>query len=71
MVKSGQNLSVISKALYGSAAFWPALYCWNQKMIGSNPNLIHAGQSLFYYKAGTGMAKKATAAYYANGGKCA
>jgi hypothetical protein len=43
-VKSGDSLSKIAKAL-GISGGWQALYNYNKSVIGSNPNLIYAGQT--------------------------
>ena len=46
VVKSGDSLSKIAKALYGDAKRWPEIYEANKALIGDNPNLIHPGQKL-------------------------
>lgn len=43
-VKSGDSLSSIARGFYGDASMWPAIYEDNKDVIGSNPNLIFAGQ---------------------------
>lgn len=45
-VKSGDCLWNIAKALYGSGADYTRIYNANKGVIGSNPNLIYAGQVL-------------------------
>ena len=43
-VKKGDCLWNIAKAQLGSGARWKEIYNLNKKVIGSNPNLIYAGQ---------------------------
>jgi LysM repeat protein len=43
VVKSGETLSSIAAATYGSANYWPAIARANP---GLNPNAMHAGQSI-------------------------
>lgn len=45
-VKSGDNLSLISKRVYGDSSKWRQIYEANKSVIGSNPNLIKPGQQL-------------------------
>lgn len=45
-VKSGDNLSLISKRVYGDSSKWRQIYDANKSVIGGNPNLIYPGQQL-------------------------
>lgn len=45
-VKTGDCLWNIAKKYYGDGAQWKKIYNANKKIIGSNPNLIRAGQVL-------------------------
>ena len=45
-VKSGDSLSKIAKAAYGSGARWKEIYEANKAVIGSDPNKIKPGQKL-------------------------
>lgn len=45
-VKNGDCLWNIAKKFLGSGARYPEIYNLNKKVIGSNPNLIYAGQVL-------------------------
>ncbi len=45
-VKNGDCLWNIAKALYGSGADYTRIYEANKGIVGSNPNLIYAGQVL-------------------------
>lgn len=44
-VKSGDSLSKIAKTYYGDAMQWKKIYEANKDQIGSNPDLIHPGQT--------------------------
>ncbi len=44
-VKSGDSLSKIAKQYYGDAQQWKKIYEANKDVIGSNPDLIHPGQT--------------------------
>ena len=44
VVKSGDSLSNIAKALLGDASRWPEIYELNKDVIGDNPNLIKPGR---------------------------
>jgi LysM repeat protein len=46
VVQNGDSLSKIAKQYYGKAELWRRIYERNQKVIGSNPNLIYPGQAL-------------------------
>ena len=54
-VRPGDNLSVIAAAnkIQGG---WPALYHANEKLIGTDPNLILPGQSLDLKDAAAALA---------------
>lgn len=43
-VKSGDSLWKIAQSTLGSGARWTEIYNLNKSVIGSNPNLIYAGQ---------------------------
>jgi lysM domain protein len=45
-VKSGDCLYNIAKKFYGDGSLYTKIYNANKKLIGSNPNLIKAGQVL-------------------------
>lgn len=45
-VKRGDNLSAIARKELGKASRWTEIYNLNKSVIGSNPNLIYAGQVL-------------------------
>ncbi len=45
-VKSGDTLWLIAKKLLGDGGRWPELYALNKGVIGSDPNIIKAGQVL-------------------------
>ena len=45
VVKSGDTLSGIAKAMYGDAGRWPEIFEANKDKI-KNPKLIHPGQEL-------------------------
>ena len=45
VVKSGDTLSGIAKAMYGDAGRWPEIFEANKDKL-SDPNLIHPGQEL-------------------------
>lgn len=45
-VENKDNLNKIAKKLTGNSANWKAIYEQNREVIGSNPNLIYAGQQL-------------------------
>jgi len=42
----GGGLMLIARQIYGSADRWTAIYEANQHIIGSNPNVVRAGQQL-------------------------
>jgi nucleoid-associated protein YgaU len=44
-VKSGDSLSKIAKQFYGDAQKWHRIYEANKDIIGSNPDMIHPGQT--------------------------
>jgi nucleoid-associated protein YgaU len=46
MVRPGDSLSKIAKALLGDAKKWRQLYEANKDVVGSNPDLIRPGQVL-------------------------
>lgn len=46
IVKAGDNLTAIAKALLGDAKHWKAIYEANKSTIGHDPNLIRIGQKL-------------------------
>ncbi len=46
VVRPGDSLSAIAKALYGDAGRWREIYAANQGVIGADPNLIRPGQKL-------------------------
>jgi LysM repeat protein len=46
VVRSGDNLSNISKRFFGSPNLWPRLYASNEVVIGRDPNLITPGQRI-------------------------
>lgn len=46
VVKSGDNLWNIAKKYYGDGSKWQTIYDKNKSVVGSNPNLIYAGQKL-------------------------
>ncbi|HEY0802930.1 MAG TPA: LysM peptidoglycan-binding domain-containing protein [Steroidobacteraceae bacterium] len=50
IVRNGDWLSKLAAHYYGHASKWPILYEANRKIIGSNPNLIIAGQRLIIPK---------------------
>ena len=43
-VKKGDYLAKIAREQLGDASRWPEIYAMNKSVIGSNPNLIYAGQ---------------------------
>lgn len=43
-VVSGDNLSKISRKMYGDASKWKKIYDANKSVIGKNPNIIYPGQ---------------------------
>jgi LysM repeat protein len=45
-VRPGDSLWRIAQSFYGNGSAWPKIYNANRDTIGSNPNLIRAGQSL-------------------------
>lgn len=67
-VRSGDTLSTISGKVYGTAAYWPALFCANAAHI-ANPNVIQVGQVLTIPARAEAQAK--TTQYYAEGRRCA
>ncbi len=46
VVAPGDTLVAIAAALYGDSKRWPEIYRANRQIIGSNPNVIHAGMRL-------------------------
>lgn len=46
VVQSGDTLTSIAQRAYGNGNLWPLIYNANKQVIGSNPNLIQAGQVL-------------------------
>jgi nucleoid-associated protein YgaU len=42
----GDGLTGIARQLYGNADRWTTIYEANQHIIGSNPNIVRAGQQL-------------------------
>jgi LysM repeat protein len=46
VVQSGDSLSVIAKRTLGDGNRWREIYDLNRDVLGTNPNLIHAGQTL-------------------------
>lgn len=45
-VQPGDSLSAIAQHLFGSQAKWPWLYAANERVVGSNPDVIIPGQKL-------------------------
>lgn len=45
-VRSGDSLWAIAKRTYGDGSKWKELYTANKSVVGSNPNLIRAGEVL-------------------------
>jgi LysM repeat protein len=53
-VQPGDTLSGIAASACGNASDWSGIYNQNQSVVGSNPNLIYAGEHLqFQCNAGT------------------
>ena len=46
VVRTGDTLSGIAQSYCGSAGHWPNLYSANEKVIGSDPNVIQPGETL-------------------------
>lgn len=49
-VRSGDSLWAISSRFYGSGFQWQRIYQANRGVIGSNPNLIYAGERLAIFR---------------------
>jgi nucleoid-associated protein YgaU len=45
-VQPGDSLSAIADRIWGDGNRWPELYQANRELIGGDPNVIHAGQTL-------------------------
>lgn len=46
-VQEGDTYSSIAKEIYGEAAIWPAIFDANRDTLGSNPDLLTVGDSVF------------------------
>jgi hypothetical protein len=46
-VQTGDTLSGLAQQYLGSAASWPVLYQENEAVVGPDPNLIFAGETLY------------------------